>query len=104
MRRIQFVALIILSVLLQSCGLKEGGTIITTGTMDYRSDVLDFKGFYFIVADDGKEYYPVNLSGEFQQAGLRVRFEAREVDRGPGIVGWGDGPVIELVHIQKIPT
>jgi hypothetical protein len=70
--------------------------------MALRSDAQDFKGFYFIKADDGKEYYPINLPDEFQRVGLRIRFEAKEVNDGQLIVGWGRDSKIELVHIQKL--
>jgi len=34
-------------------------------------------GFYCIIDSDGKHYYPINLSEEFQVDGLRVYFEAK---------------------------
>ena len=91
-------------IAVQSCAVENEDAFRTTGTIAYRSDVLDFQGFYFIVGDNGREYYPTNLPDEFQHQGLRVRFEAREVPNTRPIAGWGNGPVIELVHIDKISS
>jgi hypothetical protein len=102
MPRMSFVVLIVVFAHLQSCDSEHGATLTTTGTIALRSDAQDFKGFYYIKADDGKEYYPVNPPDEFQSVGLRVRFEAKEVNDGALIVGWGRDSKIELVHIQKL--
>jgi hypothetical protein len=88
----------------QSCTTEPEDTFKTTGIIAYRSDAMDFMGFYFIIGDDGSEYYPTNLPDEFQHKGMRVRFEARELPKTRPIAGWGNGPVIELVHIQMISS
>jgi len=105
MVRLLSVLIIIFGAMsLQSCTVQNEETFKTTGIIAYRSDVGDFMGFYFIIGDDGSEHYPTNLPVEFQHTGMRIRFEAREVAKTRPIAGWGDGPVIELVHIQKISS
>jgi hypothetical protein len=96
------IAIISGSIALQSCAVENEDAFRTTGTIAYRSDVLDFQGFYFIVTDDGSKYYPTNLPEEFHHQRMRIRFEAREVPNARPIAGWGNGPVIELVYIEKI--
>jgi len=103
-RAVCLIAIIAGSIAVQSCAVGSDDTFKTTGTVAYRSDVLDFQGFYFIVGDNGSEYYPTNLPDEFQHQGMRIRFEAREVPNTRPIAGWGNGPVIELVHIDKISS
>lgn len=34
-------------------------------------------GFYWIITDSNKSYYPINLDQEFQEDGLIVWFEAK---------------------------
>ena len=102
MPRISFLMLMVVFALFQSCDSDHGATLSTTGTIALRSDAQDFRGFYYIKADDGKEYYPTNLPDAFQQVGLRIRFEAKEVNDGQLIVGWGRDSKIEILHIQKL--
>jgi hypothetical protein len=105
MSRLLSVLVIVLSAIaLQSCAVENEDTFKITGITAYRSDALDFMGFHYIKGDNGKEYYPKNLPEEFQQVGLRIRFEAREVENRTPIAGWAHGPVIEIVHIQKISS
>ncbi len=101
-RLLSVLVIIVSSIALQSCTVENEDTFRTTGIIAYRSDAMDFIGFYFIIGDDGREYYSANLPDEFQHTGMRIRFEAREVQNTRPIAGWGSGPVIELVHIQKI--
>jgi hypothetical protein len=98
------LVIVLTGIALQSCAVENEDTFKTTGIIAYRSDVLDFMGFHYIKGDDGREYYPKNLPEEFQQAGLRIRFEAREVENRTPIAGWGNGPVIELIRIEKISS
>jgi hypothetical protein len=103
-RLLSVLVIIFGAIALQSCAVENEDTFKTTGIIAYRSDVGDFIGFHYIKGDDGKDYYPKYLPEEFHQAGLRIRFEAREVENRTPIAGWGNGPVIELVHIQKISS
>jgi hypothetical protein len=104
-RLISLMTVIVGTLALHSCAVGNEDTFKTTGTIAFRSDVLpDFQGFYFIIGDDGSEYCPINLEVEFQQKGMRIRFEARELPNTRPVDGWGNGPVIELVHIQKLPA
>lgn len=104
-RLLTLVAFVAGAVAQQSCAVDNEDTFKTTGTIALTSDVNgDFMDFYFIAGDDGRQYYPVNLPGEFQHNGMRVRLEAREVPNTRPIAGWGSGPFVELVHVQKIST
>jgi inhibitor of cysteine peptidase len=58
-------------------------------------------GFYGILGDDGKKYDPLNLDGKYQVDGLRVAFEATEVQGTAGIHMWGT--VVNLSFIDEIP-
>ncbi|MFQ5865773.1 MAG: hypothetical protein ACE5IW_11150 [bacterium] len=57
-------------------------------------------GFYGIVGDNGENYLPVNLASEFQEDGLRVRFEARIRDDLASIYMWGT--LIQIIEIAKL--
>jgi hypothetical protein len=104
MGRVLFLtAIVASSIALGSCAVDNEDTFKTTGTVALREDVFgDFRSFYFIAADDGSQYYPINLPDRFQLKGVRVRFEARILPRSKPIVGWGNSPVIEIVQIQEI--
>ena len=56
-------------------------------------------GFYGIIGDNGKRYYPTNLNQEFEVDGLRVRFEAKIRDDVVGIHMWGTP--IKILKIKK---
>lgn len=58
-------------------------------------------GTYGIVADDGKEYSPLNLDQAYQQENLRVEFEANISKQQISIYMWGTA--IEIIKIKKIP-
>lgn len=103
-RLLSVLVIIFGTIALQSCAIENEDTFRITGIIAYRSDALDFMGFHYIKGDDGMDYYPKNLPEEFQQVGLRIRFEAREVENRTPIAGWGKGPVIELVRIEKISS
>jgi hypothetical protein len=81
-----------------ACG--GGNTVKGTGTIRYL-DVED--GFYGIVADDGNNYDPINLSSDFadfQEDGLRVTFECKVRDDLDSIHMWGT--IIELTAVEKL--
>ena len=81
-----------------ACG--DGDAVEGTGTIRY----LDVEGgFYGIVADDGSNYDPVNLSSDFagfQEDRLRVTFEGRIRDDLDSIHMWGT--IIELMAVEKL--
>ena len=70
------------------------------GTVQY----LDIEGgFYGIVADDGSNYDPINLSSDFsdfEEDGLRVTFEGKIRDDLDSIHMWGT--IIELTAVEKL--
>ena len=59
-----------------ACTTDNGDTFVSTGTVIF---VALEGGFYGIKGDGGINYDPINLAGEFQKDGLRVRFEAKEL-------------------------
>ncbi len=57
-------------------------------------------GFWGVVDQDNKHFVPLNpLSSEFQQHGLSVQIEAREVTV-IGVSMWGQH--IKIISIQKL--
>ena len=69
----------------------------TPGTVKF----IDLEGgFYGIVGDDGKKYDPLNLSKDFQQDGLRIRFEAKPRSDVVGIHQWG--AIVEITRVEKL--
>lgn len=52
--------------------VEDENVISGTGTVVY---IRLEGGFYGIMGDDGKRYYPLNLPEEYRVEGLRVRFE-----------------------------
>jgi inhibitor of cysteine peptidase len=71
---------------------------IPAGTVTY----MDLEGgFYGILGDDGKKYDPLNLDVGYQEDGLRVAFEATEVQGVAGIHMWGTP--VNLTFIDEIP-
>ncbi|MDH7569123.1 MAG: hypothetical protein QHJ73_06005 [Armatimonadota bacterium] len=79
---------------------EEGSTpnmVRATGTITY---IALEGGFYGIVGDDGHRYDPVNLPKEFQQNGLRVRFEVRPRPDMASFHMWGI--LVEVVSISKL--
>jgi hypothetical protein len=91
------IALVLLALCPQSCMTDSGDNFIGTGTVVF----LSFEGgFYGIKADDGKSYDPTNLPAEFRKEGLRVRFEAKELNHQASFHMWGI--IVEIVHIQSL--
>lgn len=65
-----------------------------TGTIVY----LETEGgFYGLIADDGTNYDPVNLSPEFRKDSLRVKFTALPKPDAASFHMWG-----VLVELQEI--
>jgi hypothetical protein len=101
-RSLCLIAVVAGSIAMQSCAVDNEDTFRTSGIIALRSGAMDFSGYYYIIADNGIEYFPLNLGDEFHHAGMRIRFEALEHPKPGPIAGWGNHPVIELVHIEKI--
>ncbi len=75
----------------------NGDVIEARGTVQY----VDLEGgFYGIVGDDGQRFDPTNLSDEFKEDGLRVRFRARTRDDLMSIRMWGT--LVEIVSIERL--
>ncbi len=47
-------------------------------------------GFWGIVADNGKEYRPVEMPNQLKQKGARVSVVLKKVDEGMSIFMWGE--------------
>lgn len=72
-------------------------TVIFMGRVEH----LSFDGgFYGIVADDGTQYKPLNLSESFQIEGLRVKVLARLNPKKLLTSGWGTP--IDIIDIQRL--
>ncbi|MDH7507444.1 MAG: hypothetical protein QHH15_06655 [Candidatus Thermoplasmatota archaeon] len=97
------VTLIGAAILQNDCQLESGykdnneAIIVGIGTIKY----LDLEGgFYGIVSEDGKQYLPCDLSVEYQQDGLYVKFKLKPLEDIVGIHMWG--LPVEIVEIQII--
>lgn len=75
----------------------DNNMINETGTVKF---IQSEGGFYGLVADNGKKYDPINLEQEFQEDGLRVRFEAKIRNDLASIHLWGI--LIEILKIEKL--
>jgi hypothetical protein len=74
--------------------IRDGHIVSGTGTV-YWFDLEG--GFYAIRGDDDVTYDPMNLSDEFKQDGLRVRFKANlRNDMGSFHMV---GPIVEIIEI-----
>jgi len=69
------------------------------GTIKY----IDLEGgFYGIVADNGKNYDPVNLESEYQVDGLRIRVQAIPVTGIATVHQWGT--TVKIIAIRESTT
>ena len=59
-------------------------------------------GCWRIAGDDGASYEPINLSEEFQEDGLRVRFRAKY--RTDLVSRCMVGRLVEILSISGVPT
>jgi len=84
-------------LLVSSCGETSEEVISSIGTVTYVDSV---GGFYGIISDDGENYDSIDLGSEFQEEGLRIRFEAKLRDDIRSIHMWGK--VIEITKIEKL--
>jgi hypothetical protein len=90
-------ALLACCILVHSCTTSSHKTPTSTGTVVFLSIE---GGFYGIKGDNGKNYDPVSLPGEFRKDGLRVRYEARELRDRASVHMWGT--IVEIVHIEEL--
>ena len=66
------------------------------GTVTY----LDLEGgFYGIVGEDGNKYLPLNLTEEFQQDSLQVRFTYQRREGVMTIAMWGQA--VDITAIER---
>ena len=81
-------------------GGDEGDIVSGIGTVRF----VDLEGgFYGIVGDDGKNYDPIDLSQQFREDGLRIRFEGRIRRDVASIHMWGT--IVDITNIEKLePT
>ncbi len=87
--------LLVVSITTVSC--TEENLVKTTGRIVYIS--LE-GGFYGILGDDGVKYDPVNLSSDFQQDSLGVRFEGKILTDQTSIHMWGK--LLQLSRIDRL--
>ncbi len=80
-------------------GDDQPATVRGTGKIVYN----DFEGgFYGIEADDGRKYFPANLSDEFKEDGLRVHFELQPQAGVMSIVMWGTPvSIVSLTRLKE---
>ncbi|MFQ5570137.1 MAG: hypothetical protein ACE5G0_10720 [Rhodothermales bacterium] len=72
-------------------------TISGIGTITYQ----DLEGgFYGLVAEDGRQYYPLNLAEDFQQDSLHVHFRTRRRTDVVSIIMWGE--IIEILEMRPV--
>jgi hypothetical protein len=98
MRRYGATVTLLCFVLLSGCINAEGNRVSETkGTIVFN----DFEGgFYGIVADNGERYDPLNLPPDFNEDGLRVKFEGVIQPDVASFHMWGK--VIELTKIERL--
>lgn len=80
-------------------GCTENKNVISDkiGTIKY----IDLEGgFYGIIDNEGNRYDPVNLTDEFKEDGLKVKFSCKILKDTIGTHMWGT--TIELTDIQRI--
>lgn len=80
-------------------GDKQGDVISIAGRVEHFSYE---GGFYGIKGEDGTEYKPLELDGSDQVEGLRVKVQARLIDRKLLTRGWG--VPIEIMSIERDDT
>lgn len=82
--------------LLNNLSIKQDNIISGQGTIRWFTVE---GGSFGIINDDGVGYDPINLSSEFQEGGLRVKFTAKERN---DLGGFHPGTIIEIIKIEKI--
>ncbi|MFQ5770051.1 MAG: hypothetical protein ACE5HX_05920 [bacterium] len=94
-----FIILLLPLFLLTGCifGSDDDNIINVTGTVKF---IQLEGGFFGIIGDNGKQYDPINLAPEYQQDGLRVRFEAKKRNDLASVHMWGI--LVEILEIRKL--
>ncbi len=59
-------------------------------------------GFYGLITDSGERLLPLQMSSEFRQDGLRVRYDGAADDNAVSIYQWGT--LTKLTAIEKLPA
>ena len=59
-------------------------------------------GFYGLVTDTGERLLPIQMSSEFRQNGLRVRYDGAADDNQISVYQWGT--LTKLTSIKKLPA
>ncbi|MHC4931669.1 MAG: hypothetical protein ACYTGV_05710 [Planctomycetota bacterium] len=92
------VGLACLILVLASCSVSDTGLSGLQGTVVFLEQE---GGLYGLVGDDGTAYEPTNLPPEFSVDGMRVRFDARDVE---GSALWGRLiEILEIVRSERPP-
>lgn len=64
--------------------------------------VLIEGSFYGLITDTGERLLPLQMSSEFRQDGLRVRYDGAADDNQTSIYQWGT--LTKLTSIEKLPA
>lgn len=72
----------------------EDGIVATVRYIDLEG------GFYGVESDAGENYYPINLTDEFKEDGLRIIFKVKPRPEIMTTVMWGQ--TVEIVEIMKM--
>lgn len=75
----------------------QGDKVSATGRIDY---ITIAGGFYGIIADDGMEFFPVNLPSAYKVKDTRVRFEGTLEKNVTSIYQWGQA--VNITTITKL--
>lgn len=78
-----------------TCGTTGPETVSGVGTVEF----LDLEGGCWAITTEAERYEPTNLPPEFEEDGLRVRFEAEL--RGDAASVCQIGPIVELQRIER---
>jgi hypothetical protein len=77
--------------------LKDGEIIESTGIIKF----LSFEGGFFgIEGDDGSHYDPKNLSSEFKQDGIKVKFKLKLCLDDISFHMWGI--IVEVIEMSAL--
>lgn len=105
MRPLLLIALLFLAACVSSQAEPGGSSKPPETTSELREVLATVRylplegGFFGLVASDGSQYDPTNLSQEFQQDGLAVRATLRPLRGVASFRMWGT--IVEVVAIEK---
>lgn len=94
-RRVTGLGLGLALTLLFSCSLAGPETVSEVGTVEF----LELEGGCWAIQTEEERYEPRNLSEEFRQDGLRVRFQGEVRSDMASICQIG--PIIEVQEIER---